>query len=390
MAHTPTAAPSLTATANPTATAPPTVESTPTATATTEPTPTAITDACQVPGVICTVAGSGRSAFDGDGRPALDTAFYFPIDLDFDAAGRPVIIDWNNLRIRRIGDDGNVETIMGVGFEDFPSDGALGVETPLHHPSDIEYDAGGRLYVAGDHVPVVFRMDTDDRVFTLAGTVNYGYAGDGGPARDADLGTPFGVLPTADGGFYVSDVDFHVLRRVNAAGIIDTVAGTGGQGYSGDGGPARSAELGGPSRLRLGPDGALYLCETKNHVVRRIAPDGTIGTFAGSGRRGYSGDGGPATEAELDTPYDIRFAPGGDAYIADTNNNVIRRVDRAGRIGTVAGTGRAAFGGDRGDVRAADLRRPSCLAFDASGSLWICDTANQRVRRVWRFLNLYP
>jgi hypothetical protein len=384
-----TGTPTVTFTATPSQTATATVTAEPSSTATPEPTPTP-TEACEVAGVICTVAGTGRAAFDGDGRPPLETSFYFPIDMEFDADGRTVIIDWNNIRIRRIAGDGTVETIMGVGFEDFPTDGDLGIDTPLHHPSDIEYDAAGRLFIAGDHVPVVFWLDTDGRVLTLAGTVNYGYAGDGGPAREARLGTPYGVLPDEAGGFYVSDADFHVVRYVNPEGIIDTVAGTGAPGYSGDGGAAREAELASPARLRIGPDGALYFVETRNHVVRRLAPDGTIGTFAGTGQRGYAGDGGPATEADLNTPYDIRFAPNGDAYVADTANNVIRRIDRDGVISTVAGTGEAAFGGDRGDAREARLRRPSAVNFDAGGSLWICDTANHRVRRVWRFLSLYP
>ncbi len=340
--------------------------------------------------MICTVAGTGMSIFDGDGHPALQTSFYFPIDMLFDPQGRPVIIDWNNLRIRRIDDDGTIETIMGVGFEDFPTDGALGIETPLHHPSDIEYDDQGQLYVAGDHVPVVFLLNTEGRVYTVAGTVDYGYSGDGGPALQAEMGTPFGVLPTNDGGFYVSDVDFHVVRYVNAAGIIQTIAGTGVQGYSGDGGPATEAKMAGPSRLKIGPDGALYVCETRNHVIRRIDQNGIISTWAGTGSRGYSGDGGPATAAQLDTPYDIHFAPNGDAYIADTGNNVIRRIDGNGVVSTVVGTGDPGFDGDGGDARNCLLKRPSSIVFDKDGSMWLCDTSNQRVRRVWHFLSLYP
>jgi sugar lactone lactonase YvrE len=326
------------------------------------------------------------SIFDGDGRPALETSFYFPIDLLFDAENRPLIIDWNNLRVRRVNADGTVETVMGTGFEDFPEDGALAIETPLHHASDIEFDAQGRLFVAGDHVPVVFRVDVDQRVFTVAGGFDYGYGGDGGPALEAELSTPFGVLPDARGGFYVSDVDAHVLRYVDPEGVIHTAAGTGERGYSGDGGPATAAQLAGPSRLRFGPDGALYFCETRNHVVRRLRSDGTIDTVAGSGERGYSGDGGPATTATFNGPYDLRFAPNGDLYVADTGNNVIRRIDGAGIVTTVVGDGEPAFAGDGGPAKTASLRRPSSLFFAPDGALWISDTSNHRVRRVGGFL----
>ena len=327
------------------------------------------------------------SVFDGDGRPALQTSFYFPIDVNFDREGRPLILDWNNLRLRRLNDDGKIETIMGLDYEDFPTDGALAKDTPLHHASDIEFDASWTMYVAGDHVPVVFRVDTDDRVFLVAGNGDYGYAGDEGPALQATLATPFGVLPDDAGGLYISDGDAHVIRYVDAAGIIDTVAGTGLPGYSGDGQPGTNAELAGPSRLKFGPDGAIYFCETRNHVVRRLAVDGTISTFAGTGQRGYSGDGGPAREAQLDTPYDLHFAANGDLYIADTGNNVIRRIDTAGVIDTVVASGARAFSGDGGPAIECEMNRPSAVIFDTEGSMWIADTGNQRVRRVWRFLD---
>jgi hypothetical protein len=328
------------------------------------------------------------SIFDGDGRPALQTSFYFPIDLDFDREARLLIMDWNNLRLRRLNEDGTIGTIMGLDYEDFPTDGALASETPLHHASDIEFDRSWNLYVAGDHVPVVFRVGTDDRVFTVAGIDDYGYDGDGGPAREARLSVPFGVLPTAEGGFYISDVDAHVVRYVDPEGIIHTAVGTGVSGYAGDGGPATAAEVSGPSRLQIGPDGALYFCEIRNHVVRRVGPDGTISTFVGTGERGYSGDGGPAAAARLDSPYDLRFASNGDLYVADTGNNVVRRIDGEGNITTVVGTGEPGFSGDGGDRLASELKRPSSVVFDERGSLWIADTGNHRVRRVWQLLGI--
>ena len=304
----------------------------------------------------------------------------------FDGQGRPLIIDWNFLRIRRIDSDGTVETIMGKDYEGTPVDGALATDTPLHHASDIAFDLEGNLYVAGDHVPVVFRVGLDQRVFIVAGTADVGNDGDGGAALHAKLNSPFGVLPDVDGGFYIADVGANVIRYVNRNGVIHTVAGNATRGYSGDGAPALQAQLNGPTRMQFGPDGSLYFCDTNNHVIRHIDANGMITTVAGKGLSGYSGDDGPATQARLNTPYDLRFAPNGDLYIADTSNSVIRRVDHSGTITTVVGSRTAGFAGDFGAAQTCQLNRPSGINFAADGSMWISDTFNNRIRRVAQFL----
>lgn len=372
-------------TATPTPTSTPSLTPSITATATASATATAF-DPCDEQGTICTIAGTGLSQFDGDGKPALETSFYYPLDIDFDAQGRVLILDWNNLRLRRLNSDGTIETVMGNDTEAFPVDGALAKDTSLHHPSDVEKDAAGRMFVAGNHVPVVFRVDSDQRVFTVAGSDDFGNDGDGGPARSAKLSEPYGVKPDASGGFYISDATANVVRYVDAGAIIHTVAGNGERGYGGDGGPATQAQLDGPTRLQTDVDGDLYFCDTDNHVVRRLR-DGVITTVAGTGQPGYSGDGGPAEQAQLNAPYDLRFSPAGDLYVADTGNNVIRRVDANGVVTTVVGSGAQGFDGDGGEARAARLNRPSGINFSADGSLWIADTFNQRVRRVARFLS---
>jgi len=343
-------------------------------------------DACEQPGVICSVAGTGQSLFDGDGKDALQTSLYHPLDVCFDAAGRPLIVDWNNLRVRRINDDGTIETVIGQDFEASPIDGALATETALHHASDIEMDARGRFLLAGNHVPVVFLIDVDHRVHVVAGNDEFGYSGDGGPALEASLTAPFGVFPDSQGGFYFTDEAQHVARYVDPDGIIRTVAGDGQRGYSGDGGPATAARLANPTRLRLGPDEALYICDTGNHCIRRVDRDGVLSTFAGTGRLGYTGDGGPAAEARLNTPYDLVFAPNGDLYVADTGNSVIRRVGGDGTIMTVVGDGAAGFAGDGADAERCELNRPSGVTFGPDGAMWISDTFNNRVRRVAGFL----
>lgn len=365
-----------------------------TSTPTPTPLPTPITNptqaACSNAGVICTVAGTGRSQFDGDGKPALQTSFYYPFEIAFDTSDRALILDFNNLRVRRLNTDGTIQTIMGKDFEAAPVDGALAVDTPLHHASDIETDAAGTLYVAGDHVPYVFRVGTDNRVLILAGNGTPGNSGNGGQAVAAELTTPFGVAPTGDGGLYTVDVDAQVIRYVAPDGIISAVAGTGNRGYTGDTGAATAAQLNSPTRARLDDTGNLYFCDTNNHVIRRIDKHGVITTIAGTGAVGYSGDNGPATAAQFHTPYDLRFAPNGDLYVADTGNSLIRRIDRNGMVTTVVGIGISGFSGDGNDARNCKLNRPSGLNFDSDGSLWISDTFNGRVRRVAGLLSLYP
>lgn len=322
------------------------------------------------------------SVFDGDGRPALDTSFYFPIDVAFDAGGRPLILDLNNYRLRRINGDGTVGTIVGLDFEGFPIDGALGRETALHHPSDVETDGAFNLYFAGNHAPSVFRVGLDDRVSVLAGSDQPAYDGDGGPARAAHFLAPYGIVVMDDGSFYVADIEAHVVRYVDPGGIIRTVAGTGAAGYGGDGGPGTLGQLDAPVRLRLDDGGNLLIADSNNHAVRRLDASGTITTLAGTGVAGYSGDGGLATAAQFNQPADLRFAPEGDLLVADSGNSVIRRIDRNGIVTTVVGTGTEGFAGDGAPATQAQLARPSGIAFAPDGALWIADTFNHRVRRV--------
>jgi streptogramin lyase len=168
-----------------------------------------------------------------------------------------------------------------------------------------------------------------------------------------------------------------------AAGQVETFAGTGQKGFSGDGGPAKAAQLNNVFGIARGPDGALYVCDTDNQRVRRVDRDGTITTVAGNGTRGYSGDGGPATKASLNEPYEVRFDRTGDLYFVERLNHLVRKVDlKTGVISTVAGTGKPGFGGDGGPATRALFHEPHSIQFDAHGDLLVCDIRNHRLRKV--------
>ena len=340
---------------------------------------------CEDLGAICTVMGNGVRTFAGDGGPPLDASLYFPIDLTFDSADRLVVLDFNNLRIRRLDLDGRVRTIAGTG-EDAGTlaHGTPALETPLHHAYSMAYDVLGNLFIATYHVSWVMRMDADDRMWVFAGIDTPGYEGDGGPAFSAKLITPAGIAVASAGApVYISDAGAHCVRWVDSNGTIRTLCGNGSPGYTGDGGPADQATLNQPYRVRYDDaTGSVYVCDIGNHVVRRIDASGIITTVAGNGSRGSSGDGGPATLAMLDNPLDARVGPDGALYIADPNSNRIRRVDQSGIITTVAGDGTPGYSGDGGPATEARLSGPTAVAFDAAGNLYISDTTNSVIRKV--------
>ncbi len=248
----------------------------------------------------------------------------------------------------------------------------------LAAPAQIAYDAAGNLYIADLKDNVIRKTDLAGIVTTVAGTGEQGFAGDGGPATSAQLDSPAGVAVNAAGDIYIADTHNQRIRMVSG-GTITTIAGTGVAGFSGDGGAAASAQLSNPTALALDSSGNLFIADTDNHRIRKISGT-TITTVAGDGEQTFSGDGALATAAGIDSPSGIAVDAAGKIYIGDTHNQRVRVVDTAGIISTLAGNGSKAYGGDGGPAAGASLARPRGLSVDAQGNIYIADSDNNRIR----------
>jgi sugar lactone lactonase YvrE len=322
---------------------------------------------------ISSFAGSGSFGDSGDGGPAIKAQMLQPWNLAADNSGNLYIADRLSHRVRKVNAAGVITTIAG--------NGTPGSQPPLlSDPAGIAVDALGAVYIADAGLHRVLRLSPNGTLSTVAGTgTTQGELGDGGSALAAVLGAPSAVAVDNQGNIFIADSFNHRIRRVSAAGVITTVAGTGVRGGSGDGGPATAAQLNWPQGVCVDSDGNLFLADTSNRI-RKVNPSGIISTVAGNGDFGFAGDGGPATSAKLWNPIGIALGSGGTLLIADSGNGRIRQVSASGIISTIAGSGVEGPNGDGGPAVAAQIS-PTSLTFDAAGNLVFSDNPG-KIRRV--------
>ncbi len=371
-----------------------------------------------VTGVIDTLAGAGTCGLDPDPAPAAQAQFCGPAGLVTDTTGALLVADSGGNRVRRIA-AGAVTNVFGLSPEGAPliftptgvaldgfgnlyiaeagrrrvwrieAGGAVrqiaGADSPgslrsLDAARDVAVDALGAVYIADGRR--VRRLAPDGTATTVAGDGTFGFRGDGAPALQSQMNQPSGVAVGPDGSIYIADEGNHRVRRVSPAGIISTIAGTGSPGFGVDGPTPLETAVASPTGFTLDAGGSLWFTERTGHRVRRLTPGGILTTVAGAGSAGIDPDNRAATASRLNSPAFAVVDPKGDLYIADTENHRVRRVSASGTMTTVAGNGNQGYSGDSIPAVEAQLNRPSALAFDADGTLYIADSGNNRVRCV--------
>jgi hypothetical protein len=328
-------------------------------------------------GAIATIAGGASVSF-GDNGPATSAALYQPGGVAVDASGNVYIADTFDNAIRKVS-NGVITTFAGNGTFGYSGDNGPATSAALNEPYGVAVDASGNVYIA-DTNNTVIRKVSGGVITTFAGNGRYGYSGDSGPAASAQLCAPMGVAVDTAGNVYIADNNCSVIRKVSD-GIITTFAGNGTRGYSLDSGPATSTALNSPVAVAVDASGNVYIADAgiDNNAIREVS-NGWMTTFAGNGTNGYWGDGGPATSAGLFAPTGVAVDPAGNVYISEGGPiNVIRKVSN-GVIATIAGNESRGYSGDNGPATSAELNGPMAVAVDADGSVYIADDGNDVIR----------
>jgi sugar lactone lactonase YvrE len=337
-------------------------------------------------GIISTFGGNGLFRFTGDGGLAISASMNYPAGVAVDPLGNLYIADSYNDRVRKVS-SGIISTAAGNGTVEYSGDGGQATQAGIFLPFGVAVDGSANLYIADTDDARIRKVTPSGIISTFAGNGIFGYSGDGGQATSAALDLPVGAAVDASGNLYIADNKNNRIRKVAPGGEITTVAGNGTAGFSGDGGAAISAELYLPTGVAVDASNNLFIADSGNDRVRKVTTDGKINTIAGNGSFGYSGDGGLATSAELNlnsgAAYDsLTVDTAGNLYIADYFNNRVRRVTPGGFISTVAGDGYSGYFGDGGLATNASLDLPAGVTLDGAGDLLIADTFNQRIRAV--------
>jgi hypothetical protein len=332
---------------------------------------------------IYTIAGIGTYGFSGDGAAATSAQLKAPNGVAVDASGNIYVADRDNHRIRKINTTGIISTIAGTGVAGYSGDGGMAINAQLDTPWGVAVDGIGNVYIADYVNSRIRKVNTSGVITTVAGIGNISGGGDGFAANISYVGYPSNIALDATGNLYIAEYGANgVIRKVNLSGIISTFAGIPGYGFSGDGGPATNAKFNGPTAIAFDGSGNTYIADFNNNRIRMVNSAGVISTFAGTGVAGFGGDGGLATSAQLNLPAGVAVDALGNVFISEASNSRIRKVNTAGTITTYAGTGTSGFSGDGGLSINGQLNMPFGIAFDSFDNLYIAEFANQRIRKV--------
>lgn len=331
---------------------------------------------------ISTIAGTGIIGYSGDGGQATSATLNYIYFVLTDANGNTYVSDYSANVVRKIASNGIITTFAGNGNGGFGGDGGPATSATFNRPIGLCIDKGGNIYIADNKNQCVRKVDVSGKITTIAGTPgSAGFDGDGGPATSAHLSDPNGLAIDTAGNIYVGDYYNNRIRKISKSGIITTVAGNGSSSYNGDNIPATSAAIYLPITLATDVTGNLFICDG-NHRLRKVdKATGIITTVAGNGSYTASGDGGPATAAGVD-PISVFVEASGNIIISDFYNSRIREVSTDGKISTIAGTGTAGYNGDNIAANTAKLSNQIGITEDATGSIYIADRGNARVRKV--------
>jgi len=332
-------------------------------------------------GLIATVAGDGYQHAVGDGTPATGAILYQPSAVALDTSGNLFIADTGTERVRIVLATGIIQTLAGDGTAGYNTDGVPAATAELNAPTGLAFDPWGNLLLADTGNQRV-REISAGAISTFAGTGAAGTGQEGLTPAETPLRSPRGVCTGRDGSVYIVDTDNHRVLVALPGSVVETFAGNGSPGDAGDGESARLAQLNLPGACALDGAGDVFIADTSNHRIREVTAAGMIVTVAGSGVAGHLGDGGAATAAALYAPSGVAVDSSGDIFIADTGNHAIRLVTPDGLIHTIAGQGTPGFSGDGGEALTAFLDSPSGMLLDGAGNLYFADTGNNRVRRL--------
>ena len=332
--------------------------------------------------VITTIAGSGEKGYAGNGDIATAAELYYPTGIAIAKSGEIYFADQYNNRIRKIGTNGIISTFAGSDSAGYSGDGHIALAASFNLPASVAIDDAGTLYIADYGNNCIRQVNKKGLVSTYAGNGKEGYSGDGADASRALLSSPISLATDNNGNLFIADQGNNCIRKISRDGIITTYAGTGVAGYKGDGGPATKAQITLPSGVATDKFGNVFLADPVNSCIRKIDANGIITTVAGKGNPGFAGDGCMANVALLWMPWSIAADKKGNLYIADQNNNRVRKVNPAGVISTYAGTGVAGYSGDWGCAAAAELGFPWGLTLNDKDELFIADWGANCIRKV--------